>query len=77
MRGNATPGLGLVVYAGVRITFVNVESSLTDIGEIVESNGGYRGTRKVSKLRIRLGATRRIDEPRFRVVVETQRDTRN
>ena len=69
MRGNATLGLGLVVYAGVGFTFVDVESSLTDIGEIVESNGGYEGTRKISRLRIRLGATRRIDE--------TQRDTRN
>lgn len=77
MRGNATLGLGLVVYAGVWFAFVNVESSLTDIGQMVESNGGYKGTRKVSESRIRLGATRRIDEPRFRVVVETQRDTRN
>lgn len=44
--GNATPGLGLVVHAGVRFTFVNVECSLTGIGEMVESNGGYKGTRK-------------------------------
>ena len=50
---------GSLCSCSVRFTFVNVESSLTDIGEIVESNEGYKGTRKVSKLRIRRDATNR------------------